>query len=71
MHLAAAVVMLADLRAQVEEVQRTNDLTRRREIIERLVSHLTVQTDIGAKQKRATVQITYAFRPARALPACS
>ena len=67
-HLTSAAKMLMKLRGQVEEVERTNDTARKREVVEALVSRVTVTTadDPAARGgKRATVAVRYAFNPSR------
>lgn len=64
-HLTDAAAMLRELRTTITEIEAANDTARKREIIELLVSRITIGTDTTEGRRRATVTIRYAFERPR------
>ena len=60
-HLASAAAMLATLRDQLEEVERTNDRETMRRIVEHLVTRIGVRTVGKGREKTAWMRIIYTF----------
>jgi len=66
-HLTHTALMLTQLRDRVDEIERTGDTVAMREVIDLLVSRITVTTQPGElrKHKPASIAITYAFAEPR------
>ena len=66
-HYTEATTLLMSLRERLEEIERTNDLALKRQVIELLVAGIRVDTTLmpGPKRakKQATITITYTFGP--------
>jgi site-specific DNA recombinase len=60
------VSMLNRLRSRAEDIEATNDIAAKREIIDLLVSRISVRTEGQGRRKQAAVTIRHAFRPTSA-----
>jgi site-specific DNA recombinase len=61
MRFAEAAAVLADLRASVEDIERTGDADAKRTIVETLVKEIRVETIAAEGQRCARVRVTYWF----------
>jgi site-specific DNA recombinase len=65
--VASAAAMLSQVQANVDEITRTNDVERKRKIVERLVSKIVVTSEVtgqgkaGRLRKKATVDVFFTF----------
>ncbi len=59
--ITSAAALLSTLRDEVEEIDRTNDVARKRQVIERLVLGVDVRTLHHGRPKQAEVIVRYAF----------
>jgi site-specific DNA recombinase len=66
-HYTEATTVLAQLAAELEEIERTNDLTRKRQVVELLVSEIRITTTRQGTSKPATLTIRYTFARPRAV----
>lgn len=57
----SAATLLAQFREQVAEIERTNDVGRKRRIFEALVAQVVVHTEGTGRAKWATVTVRYRF----------
>jgi site-specific DNA recombinase len=60
-HLADATAMLGQLGERLAEIEQDGDGATRRQLLELLVTRLTVRTEGVGHRKRATVRAEYAF----------
>ena len=65
--VAEATALLGRLQDQLDEIERTNDRLRKRQIVEYLVSGIRVDTAGEGRKKRAKMTITYTFAPSHAV----
>jgi site-specific DNA recombinase len=71
-HYSTATAMLGRLRERLAEIERTNDVQAKRQVVELLVAHLHVETlPTGRRTKQARVPITYTFIPKRVSHFCT
>jgi site-specific DNA recombinase len=66
-HYAQTSTLLAALSADLEAVERSNDLARKRQVVELLVAGIRVDTQMMPHGKEAQVAITYSLTPKRAV----
>jgi len=65
--VSTAATLLRQIQDNVDEISRTNDLERKRQIVERLVAKIVVTTEVvginkdGRRRKRATVDVYFYF----------
>jgi site-specific DNA recombinase len=63
-HLTETAALLDRLRGELQAIDATNDLTRKREVIEHYVRQITVQTRVlGPRRKEADVKIALRLAP--------
>jgi hypothetical protein len=63
--LTKSATLNARPRHELDEIETTNDLTRKREIIKSYVRQITVATrDVGPRRKEADVKIHLLLKPA-------
>jgi hypothetical protein len=61
-----ATILLTRLQERLEEVEQTNDVQTRRQVIELLVARISVETtELMPRRKEANLTITYTFVPQR------
>jgi site-specific DNA recombinase len=65
--LAEATALLARLRERLEEIERTNDWEKKRQVVELLVAGISIRTEGGGREKRAGVTLRYVFGRPRAV----
>ena len=64
-HYVQAAAMLAQLRDRLEEIEERDDWSKKRQVVEFLVTGVRVGTEIAGGKKQATVTMTYTFAPSR------
>ena len=65
-HHAEATALLDGLRDRLDEVERTNDVQIKRQVIDVLVAHIQVETiDTARRTKQGRVTIHFTFAPKR------
>ena len=64
-HITSASLLLHQLQDRLAEVERTNDVGTKQQVIAQLVRGIRVDTQYEGKRKTATAAITYAFSPTR------
>jgi site-specific DNA recombinase len=65
-HYTEATAMLGSLRDRLAEIERTNDVQTKRQVMELLVAYLQVETlATTRRQKQGRVTINYTFAPRR------
>jgi len=65
MFLTESATLMARLRHELEEIEATNDLARKRQGIECYVRQITIATrDVGPRRKEADVRIHLRLKPA-------
>jgi len=58
-----AETLLTQLRSSLDEIERDNDIQRKRQVMEILVSGIKVDTEGMGRAKQARVTISYSFAP--------
>jgi site-specific DNA recombinase len=66
-HYQEAAALLGQLRDRLEEIESTNDVATKRQVVEMLVAGISADTFGTGKDKHAKITITYTFTPKRAL----
>jgi site-specific DNA recombinase len=66
-----AEAMLADMREGLDEIERTNNWTRKRRIVQRLVRRVEVRTEVRRGRRVAVGRAFYWFRKPAAGDACA
>src|SRR5262249_46087212 len=67
-HYTDAATLLTRLQDRLEEIERTNDVQAKRQLIELLVAHIKVETvNRTPRKKQAAISITYTLAPQRAV----
>jgi site-specific DNA recombinase len=69
--VAGAAALLSTLREELEQIERTNDIARKRKVIEHLVSGIEVHTVDHGRPKKAKVILRYVFGEPRTADAAS
>jgi hypothetical protein len=60
-HYANAATLLAQLAGRLEEIEATNDWGTKRQVVELLVSEISVTTHGSGRKKEADIAIIYSF----------
>jgi site-specific DNA recombinase len=60
-HFTDTTAALARLREELPAIEATDDLTRKREIVELLVRRITIRTEGERRRKHALATVTYAY----------
>ncbi len=69
--LATAATLLAQLRAELDAIEATDDRPRKQQIIALLVHGITVTTEGTGRRARVIAHVRYAFPPPRPAPAAA
>ena len=64
-HYYEAETLLTQLRNRLDEIERDNDIQRKRQVMEILVAAIRVDTEGMGRAKQAHVTISYSFTPKR------
>lgn len=62
-HITDAHHLLERLRTRLDDIERTDNIDLKHQIITRLVSEIRIKTDTSVRPKAASVSITYVFAP--------